>query len=388
MNKKIKVCIINFQRYEQIINKSTYEHAARISNRVIVQNTCVGPSKTKILSGMRIYPIFRRLYNKFLDNSIGQILNFILFYRFLRKKRPHIVHVHNAFPGGFIALAARLLNIPIICTSHGMDILMIREIGYGLRLKKMGAILVKLILKFATLHTVVSKSMIKPAIEAGSNREKIRVVYNGIDLKSIIPSVEKEILKQYKIREEDFIILFVGNLEPRKCPDDLIKSFQIVLKEIPNAKLIFTGKGKEENHLKRLASKLKLKERVIFTGLVFGNRKWDLFTRCDVFVLPSIIEGHPNVVIEAMACSKPVVLTNTGPHPEMIKDGESGFLVPLHSIDAIANAIIELALDEKKREKMGKNARKIVERELQINKITNDYLKVYREAIIKRIRKK
>ena len=100
--------------------------------------------------------------------------------------------------------------------------------------------------------------------------------------------------------------------------------------------------------------------------------------------MPSVVEGHPITVIEAMVCSKPVIATNLGPFPEIIRDGETGLLVPLHSPYDLANAIIELALDEDKRMEMGKMARKDVEERFNINKIADDYLEIYDELMSKK----
>ena len=102
---------------------------------------------------------------------------------------------------------------------------------------------------------------------------------------------------------------------------------------------------------------------------------------CDVFVLPSVVEAFGIAVIEAMACSKPVIATNLGPFPEIIRDQETGLLVPLHSPYDLADAIIELALDENKRKKMGERARKDIEKRFDINKIADDYLEIYKKLI-------
>ena len=147
--------------------------------------------------------------------------------------------------------------------------------------------------------------------------------------------------------------------------------------------MIVAGKGVEREKLEKLAVNLKLEGKVIFTGFVSEDEKWGLLKRCDVFVLPSLIEGHPITLIEAMACGKPVIATNIGPFPEIIKDGETGILIPVHSPIHLANAIIDLAKDGKKRLNMGEKARKEVENRFDIKKIASDYLKVY-EAVIKR----
>ena len=130
--------------------------------------------------------------------------------------------------------------------------------------------------------------------------------------------------------------------------EDVVKAFPKVVQKVPNAKLIVAGKGVEREKLEKLAINLKLEGKVIFTGFVSEDEKWDLLKRCDVFVLPSIVEAFGIAVIEAMACGKPVIATRIGPFPEIIRDGETGILVPLHSLVRLADAIIDLAQDKKR----------------------------------------
>jgi glycosyltransferase involved in cell wall biosynthesis len=152
--------------------------------------------------------------------------------------------------------------------------------------------------------------------------------------------------------------------------------------------LVIAGKGEERDNLERLVFELNLRDRVIFTGFVWGDDKWSLLKNCDVFVLPSVVEAFGIAVIEAMACEKPVIATNTGPFPEIIRDGETGLLVPLYAPDALADAVIELALNEEKRKEMGERARKDVEERFDINKIAGDYLEIYKELIRKNRRER
>lgn len=342
---------------------------------------CTGLGEGNIPDGIRIYPILRFPKIRYLGFLVGMILNPLRFFIFLIKEKPQVIHAHPSFPSGFISIPTKLLRIPMICTSHGDDIQIDREIGYGARRNKIIAKFINLTLKYSSLHTVVSEYMIKDAIDAGSSPSKIRVVYNGINLDKIPLLGGAEILQRYKITKDDFIILYLGRLHPKKCPDDLMKAFPKVVEKVPNARLIFAGKGEEETKLKRLVSDLNLNGNVIFAGFVSEDEKWDLLKRCDIFVLPSVVEGHPITVIEAMACSKPTIATNLGPFPEIIRDGKTGLLVPLHSPVDLADAIIELALDKDKRIKMGEIARKDVEERFDINKIADDYLVIYEEVM-------
>ena len=376
MNKEKRVCIIvpapfpSKGGYENLVTDLVLALSKKGCKICVV---CAGLEEGNSPDDTRIYPIIRFPKIRYLGFLVGMILNPLRFFIFLIKEKPQVIHAHPSFLSGFIAISAKLLRIPMICTSHGYDIQINREIGYGERRNKVCAKLVKLTLRCSSLHTVLSKSMVKDAIEAGSNPSKIRVVYNGINLDKIPTSERTDISQRYKINKNDFIVLFLGRLNPKKCPDDLVKAFQKVTKEAPNAKLIFAGKGEEELKLKTLVSDLNLDNKVIFAGFVSEDEKWDLLKRCDVFVLPSVVEGHPITVIEAMACSKPVIATNMGPFPEIIRVGETGLLVPLHASDELADAIVQLALDEVKRKEMGKMARKYVEERFDINKIAEDF---------------
>jgi glycosyltransferase involved in cell wall biosynthesis len=384
MDKRKRVCIIvpaPFPSKGGLENLITDLVLALSKKGCMIDVVCTKLGEGYIPDGIRIYPILRGPKIKYIGFVVGMILKLILFYNFLRKEKPQIIHAHSSFPSGFIALSAKLLDIPVICTSHGSDIQVNREVGYGERQNRVIAMLVNIALKHSSLHTVVSKTMIKDAIEAGSHPSKIRVVYNGINLDKIPSFGVTDILPRYGITKDDFIVLYLGRLHPKKCPDDLVKAFPKVVKKVPNAKLIFAGKGEEETKLKRLVSDLSLNEKVIFAGFISEDEKWDLLKSCDVFVLPSVVEGHPITVIEAMACHKAVIATDVGPFPEVIKNGETGLLVSLHSPEDLADAMIELAIDEDKKITMGKKARKDVEERFDINKIADEYLALYEELI-------
>ena len=382
--EQIKICIVYPVLFPTAggFEKLVYELVVALSKKGTVHVICPGlRSQKDIPDNVKVYPILKTFKIRYIGFLLSSFLNFISVYNFLRREKPDIIHAHPAFPSGFFALPAKLLDIPIICTSHGGDIQVNRDIGYGARQNKIIAKLIKLTLKCSSVHTVLNKSMIKDAIEAGSHPSKIVVVYNGIDLDKILSVGGTDILIRYQITKEDFIILFLGRLHPKKCPDDLVRAFSNVVKKVPSAKLIFAGKGEEETHLKELVYDLNLNKSVIFTGFVSEDEKWDLLKNCDVFVLPSILEGHPITVIEAGGCSKPTIVTDVEPFPEVIKDGETGLLVPLHSPNELADAVITLALNEDRRKEMGNQARKDVEERFDINTIVDNYLSIYEKLI-------
>jgi glycosyltransferase involved in cell wall biosynthesis len=316
--------------------------------------------------------------------KIGFIKNFFIILKLLMKERPNVIHAHFVFPAAAWGITGKLFKVPVIVTSHGADIQKNKEIGYGARLNKVVALITWLTLKLIDVHVVVGKSMIKDAIEAGSDPSRVRIVYNGIDLKKISLSKGTNIFRRYGLIKNDFLVLYLGRLHPKKRPDLLVRAYSKVLKRIPNAKLILCGKGEERRKLEKLASDLSISNAIIFTGFVSEDEKWDLLKNCDVFVLPSIIEGHPITVMEAMVCGKPVIATNVGPFPEIIRDGETGVLVPVDSAEYLVKAIIDLALNIERRKEMGRKARKDVEKRFDIKKIAEDYLRIYKFIISKK----
>jgi len=323
-----------------------------------------------------ILPILEKKRFRLLRNSFS-------IFKLLIKEHFDVINVAYAYRGVILAIVGKLFGIPIIVTSLGGDILKDYESGYGLRLNRKIAAVMWLILKLVDVHVVVSKSMIKDAIETGSSPSKIEVVYNGIDFENIPSTYRTDIFKRYELSYDDFIVLFLGRLVPWKCPEDLVKGFLRVKQEIPNAKLVIAGKGEEEKKLKQLVYDLNLDGSVIFLGFVSEDEKWDLFKRCDVFTLPSSVEAFGLTLVEAMACSKPVIATNMGPFPEIISNGRTGLLVPLHSPDELAEAIITLAKDEKLKIKMGNAARRVVEKRFDIKRTAQGYLKIFKHILNK-----
>jgi N-acetyl-alpha-D-glucosaminyl L-malate synthase BshA len=360
----------------------TYELAKSLAyeNKVLVLSLSSNSGSGQIdfkNKNLHVFPILKR-------GKIGLITNFFTIFKFLVNERCDVIHAHYVFPSALWSLAGKILGIPVVVTSHGYDIQKDKDIGYGARLNRKIAIITWLTLKLIDIHVVVSKRMIKDAVEAGSNPSKIRVVYNGIDIRKVSSLGDTDIIKRYGIHKEDFVILYLGRLHPKKCPEDVVKAFPKIVQKVPNAKLVIAGKGSEKAKLEKLVKKLKLQDKVVFTGFVSENEKWSLLKRCDVFVLPSIVEAFGIALIEAMACGKPVIATNVGPFPEIIRDGETGILIPVHSPNHLAEAVINLSQDDRKRVHIGKKAKEEVENRFNISKIANNYLKIYDEVIKRR----
>lgn len=197
----------------------------------------------------------------------------------------------------------------------------------------------------------VSEFTKKQIVETyGINPENNDVIYNGIELKEqIFDEAEFEELKtQFSIPQKP-VILFVGRVDDhRKGLDILLKSFNNVLKNIDSI-LLVVGKG-NQTEARTLATSLGIQDKVFFTGFVDDTTLKKCYAICDVYVIPSRLEGFGLTILEAMAAEKPVVATNVGGIPELVKQHRNGILVKPKNPEQLAEAIISILLNKEKSE--------------------------------------
>jgi len=189
----------------------------------------------------------------------------------------------------------------------------------------------------------------------------------GLDSEVVYPEIDTtrfyEVLNGSKIRDKykigsDPVILYVGRISPHKGVHLLIEAFNLVKQEILNARLLIVGKHTFANYSKKLRQMAH--DSVIFAGYVSDEELPYYYAACDVYATASMWEGFNLPLTEAQACGKPVVAFNIGPHPEVVKDGETGFLIPPGDTSALAKAIVKLLKDDNLRQEIGKNACRVV----------------------------
>lgn len=378
---QLKICILVYSKfpsiggYENLVYYLSQSLSKNLDTHVVcreLNSSILIPNNIKL---HLLKPILEKVH---FAGSINMIYNLISFYILCRKEEFDIIHAHLCFPSGLISLSAKLLGIPIICTSHGADIQINNSMRYGLRRNLIISALIKLTLRSIDMHTIVSKSMMQDAIASGSPSDRIRVVYNGIPLKDIVV-IDDNVLSEIGIKIDDFIILYLGRLHIKKRPEDLLKAFIIASRIVMNSKLIFAGDGNEEQKLRNLVADEGLTERVVFMGFVSNAEKNCLLKRCNVFVLPSEVEAFGITLIEAMSYEKPVIATDVGPFPEIITNNKNGILVHARSPNDLADEIIKLFYNKRLREELGKAARKEVEARFSIDIISKNYIDIYQE---------
>jgi len=270
--------------------------------------------------------VLRRFYGSFYERSIVGT-----FSRLVREDPPRVVYATWAYPDCWAAslLAARH-GLPFVARIHGSDI----NAYFGYPSRK------RLILEWmrrAQAIVSVSAALRDLLASEGVDRGKIHVVYNGIDRALFRPLDRGAARRELGLPESGAIILFAGNFERVKGIDLLIEAFG----ELEAAGVLhIIGDGPEAKNLATLARRLPAGKPVRFHGRVPHRLMGLWFNACDVFCLPSLAEGTPNVVLEALACRTPVVAAETGGIPEVVSAG-AGILFHRGDARALAGALAE-----------------------------------------------
>ena len=213
----------------------------------------------------------------------------------------------------------------------------------------------------------------------GLPESRIEVIYLGVHPSDyIFPEEEKAKLRATLGINLQPLVLFVGRLETRKGVDILLKALARVIRET-QARLVLAGSG-NHSFYRDLAQSLGIPDKVIFLGFVPEETLRLLYSSCDLFVLPSRLEGFGLVALEAMAAGKPVVATKVGSIPELIKAGQNGLLVQPGDENELAQAIIQLLSDSSLASSIGRNNLRIAKSHYSWQSTAQKTEQLYREC--------
>lgn len=214
----------------------------------------------------------------------------------------------------------------------------------------------------------VSKSTKQDLVRVGLPEENIHIITEGLD---------QTLYKPIKEKNPNPHILYVGRIKRFKGVHLLIEAMRQVVEKVPDAKLDIVGRGdpQYETELKQRVKSLKLEDAVTFHGYVSEEEKVRFMQEARVLVLPSQREGFGLVVIEANACGTPVVATDVPGLRDAVVNGETGLLVSYGDIEALAEAILKLLMDDELRERLPRN---VVEwtKQFSWDKTAEDFLKI------------
>ncbi len=322
----------------------------------------LGPNATELEH--KGIPIFSVKKNPGLDYR----LPFKLRKLFLKQKIK-IVHTHGINPFFYGTIGAKLARCPVIIqTDHSRGIFPVAK-------KEMVSetILSWFVDRIVAVSEGVKSDLIK---YEHINPEKIQVIYNGIDASKYHIEINKEKKREeLGINKDDKVIGVGVRLSEQKGISYLIKAVSLLAESFLEMKLLVIGDGELRRDLEKLSEDCGIKDKVIFTG--FRSDIPELLQIIDVYALPSLWEGHPLVLLEAMAVEKPVVATDIPGNRETVEHGTTGLLVPPKNPQELANALKILLEDDIKRSKMGLNSCNKFKEEFTLDSMIQEYQNLY-----------
>lgn len=295
-------------------------------------------------------------------------ISFMKLILILKNERPHIVHNYLFHADILGRIAATIMRVPIVISSLRNE-----NIGGRLRERILG------MTDFCVDKvTAVSQNVAKTHISKGTTRkDKISVIYNGLELSDDRPTDISSLRQNMHIGNDSFILLTIASLEIKKGHIFLLNTVEILKGKGYNIMLIIVGEGRERNRLEEEIINKRLNNEVILTGE--KNNISELLSMSNLFILPSIWEGLPNALLEAMAAGLPVIATRVGGVPEVITDNETGLLVESKDSGALAEAIERMIKDGPLRERLAQRAKACVKKNFDIKNTVIATEKLYEE---------
>lgn len=285
-------------------------------------------SDIKQTKTLRYVPYFylpklgRRFYSVMMFISIMLHSGLWLF-----RKRPTKILASWAFPEAVAAgWISKWLNCDFYFKVHGSDINLHGKVPARAKQIVNAS-------KTASGILSVSQALAEEMIAMGVDKEKIHIIYNGVNHQQF------QINCPAPITEKNDYILFVGNLKKEKGVMELLNGFASISKKHPTLQLLYAGPGKLSAEITQQAKSLAITNKVLLLGGVKHDQLATLISQARLLALPSYNEGVPNVVLEAMACGTPVLVTNVGGIPEVVNEKICGKIIPAKSALAVAEGL-------------------------------------------------
>lgn len=290
----------------------------------------------EVIDGISVYhpryivipKLFRSLTGYFFALGIKKTLK-----RLYKNGKADIISAHWVYPDGFGArLVAKQLKIPIAIHALGCDINEYTK--FKLRRK-----LIKKALQQSDINIVKSHELKNKIVSLGVDKNKTKVIHNGVDQKKFKRVETQRARQQLKLEQNETYCLFVGNFQIEKGLDYLIHAFSKL--NDSSIKLLVIGSGPLQEHIEQQVKLFNLQDRISLIGRVPHELIPTYLAAANLLCLPSLREGCPNVVLEALSCGTPVVASDVGAVSDIISKPEFGIVVPPQDEHALAKGIIK-----------------------------------------------
>lgn len=294
-----------------------------------------------------------------------------------RAEKLDLLHVHYAIPHSISAILAResikeKRYVPVITTLHGTDITLVGADRSYLPITRYG-------LQQSDGVTAVSRFLKKATIET-FDFDEVEVIPNFICPQHYLRTPDAPLRAELAPNGETLLV-HVSNFRPVKRPADCVEILAKAREQGENVRLVMVGDGPELSAVKHLAKTLGVLDDVIFVGK--KSNISDYLGVADIFLLPSELESFGLAALEAQACELPVIATRIGGIPEVVSDGETGFLSDVGDVVKMADDTIKLVRDADMRHAFGKRGRELAVERYSTEKIIPQYIAFYESVLNK-----
>jgi glycosyltransferase involved in cell wall biosynthesis len=304
---------------------------------------------------------------------IGPVVNFCQARTMFRRRRFDLVHSHGYRADVFGLALSRIARLPIVSTCHGF-------VGNDQRLRFYNALDVWA-LRFFTRVITVSSAMKTELIAQRVRADRLDVVANAV---AEVPADERARLRasmrsRLGVSDGEFLFGYVGRLSEEKGVDHLLRAASTLAARRDCFRVVVVGDGPRRQELEQLSGRLGIDRHVIFAGFQSETMPW--YSAMDAFVLPSLTEGTPMALLEAMAHRLPAVATAVGGVPAVLADRVNGLLVPPADAEALAAAMCEVASDRSLGHRIGERGAETVRERYGVRQWIAGIRQVYEKAL-------
>jgi glycosyltransferase involved in cell wall biosynthesis/protein-tyrosine-phosphatase len=303
--------------------------------------------------------------------------------RFLRERDVDVVHTHRYKDSVLGSIAAKAAGVPhVIRTVHGLSEPM--RGWHRAKYQVYDALDRATLWCCADRVVAVSRRMAETLKESGYRAHTVTHLHNGVDLRNVeTMRPPGDVRRTLGIADDEVVIGTAGRFARVKGHAYLVQAARLILQQEQRARFLFVGSGPLENELLESARQLRVDRRCLFVDPATDRRAgiYDLIAAMDLFVLPSLNEGIPMALLEAMALARPVIASAVGGIPEVVTDRVNGLLVEPGDDGRLANACLELARNRLWAQTLGARARREVEKDFSHEKNGRGLLDIYREVL-------